>query len=121
MKAFATAATALLCMVSASMDAAAPNAAAALKAPQARVETADFRVNGHLVRVDADGKRTSDGISIKAHWFPGVLRVLVDVTPPPNAKADSRAHILLEMRPNGQNSIKIAHPGDKTLASLPFD
>ncbi len=25
------------------------------------------------------------------------------------------------MRPNGQSSIRIAHPGDKTLAVIPFD
>jgi len=100
---------------------AATDVAVVLKTPQQRVETADFRANGHLVRVDADGKRTSDGISIKAHWFPGVLRVLVDVTPAPNAKADTRSRILLEMRINGQNMIRIAHPGDKTPATLPFD
>jgi len=100
---------------------AATDVAAVLKAPQERIEAADFRVNGHLVRVDADGKRTSDGIAIKAHWFPGVLRVLVDVTPPPNAKADARTRILLEMRQSGQNSIQIAHPGDKVAVKLPFD
>jgi hypothetical protein len=100
---------------------AATDVAAVLKPSQERLETADFRVNGHLVRVDADGKRTSDGISIRAHWFPGVLRLLVDVTPAPNSKADARTHILLEMRQNGQNVIEIAHPGDKTPTTLPFD
>jgi hypothetical protein len=95
--------------------------AAVLKVPQGRVESADFRVNGHLIRVDADGKRTSDGIAIKAHWFPGVLRVLLDVTPPSSAKTDKRTHVLLEMRQNGQSSIQIAHPGDKTPTMLPFD
>jgi len=97
------------------------DAAAVLKAPQERIETADFRASGHLVRVDADGKRTSEGISIKAHWFPGVLRVMVEVTPSPSVKPDARTHLLLEMRPNGQSEIQIAHPGDKAPATLPFD
>ena len=44
-----------------------------------RVESADFRASGHLVRVDASGNRISYPITIKAHWFPGVLRVLVEI------------------------------------------
>jgi hypothetical protein len=96
-----------------------------LSTPRQRVQTADFRASGHLVRVDASGARTSYGISIKAHWFPGVLRVLVEIAPPPNASPKAspgaRAHILVEMRPNGQNVIQIAHPGDRAPAILPFD
>jgi hypothetical protein len=103
----------------------ATDAHAVLATPRQNVEKADFRASGHLVRVDASGARTSYGISIKAHWFPGVLRVLVEIVPPANASAkagpDARAHILLDMRPNGQNSIQIAHPGDKAPAALPFD
>jgi hypothetical protein len=86
-----------------------------------RIQAADLRASGHLVRVDASGARTSYGISLKAHWFPGVLRVFVEISPPSGAKPDARAHILLEMRPNGQNAIQIAHPGDKAPAALPFD
>lgn len=105
---------------------AATDVASVLKAPQDRARTADFRASGRLVRVDADGTRTSYGITVKAHWFPGVLRVMVDVAPPSSAKQagakqDGRAHILLEMRPNGQNLVQIAHPGDKALATIPFD
>ena len=90
---------------------------AILAGPRQAIEKADYRASGHLVRVDAAGKRTSEDVSIKAHFFPGVLRVLVEITGP----ADSRAHILLEMRPNGQNSIRIAHPGDTALSSIPLD
>jgi hypothetical protein len=108
-------------LLSAAPVTAATDVATVLKAPQERVETADFRVSGHLVRVDTDGKRTSDGITIKAHWFPDLLRVLVEITPPPNAKADARIHLLLEMRPKGQSAIEMAHPGDKTPTPLPFD
>ncbi|MGD0892598.1 MAG: outer membrane lipoprotein-sorting protein [Terracidiphilus sp.] len=95
----------------------AADAAAAIAASRDRVHAADFRATGHLVRVDASGARTSDGITIKGHWFPGVLRVMVEITSPANA----RAHILLEMHPNGQTEIQIAHPGDKAPTALPFD
>ena len=121
MRLLISAAVAALLLLSTVPVAAATDMATVLKPSQERVATADFRAGGHLVRVDADGKRTSDGISIKAHWFPGVLRVLVEVMPSPSAKPDERTHILLEMRPNGQNVIKIAHPGDKTPITLPFD
>lgn len=94
---------------------------AALAAARQRVQTADFRASGHLIRVDASGVRTSFGISIKAHWFPDVLRVLVELGQPPEAHREMRAHILLEMRPNGQNTIRVAYPGDKEATIVPFD
>lgn len=93
------------------------DAHAALAAQRQRIESADFETVGRLVRVDASGVRTSYGVSIKAHGFPGVLRVLVDVTSP----AAARAHLLLEMHTNGQSSIEIAHPGDQAMTPLPFD
>ncbi len=98
-----------------------PDAHALIAVARQRIETADLRASGHLVRVDASGTRTSYGYSLKAHWFPGVLRILVDVNPPSSAAPSARAHILLEMRPNGQNSVQIAHPGDKAPSTLPFD
>jgi hypothetical protein len=94
---------------------------AVLATPRQNVEKADFRASGHLVRVEASGARTNYGISIKGHWFTGVLRVLLEITPPQNLSAVARAHILLEMHPNGQNSILIAHPGDKAPSPLAFD
>ncbi len=116
-----TLAALLLCAIPAS----AADAHSILAVPKQRVESADFRVAGHLVRVDANGVRTSDAISIKARWFPGVLRVLVDISPSPNASAQSNAgaqiHILLEMKPDGQSAILIAHRGDKAPSVLPFD
>jgi hypothetical protein len=90
---------------------------AVLASPRQRVESADYRATGRLVRVDAAGARTSYGITIKARWFPGVLRVLCEVNSPANA----RVHLLLELRPNGQNSIRIVHPGDTAPTPLPFD
>jgi hypothetical protein len=91
------------------------------------VQTADYRASGHLVQVDASGNRVSSPITIKAHWFPGVLRVLVEIANAPKTGPDSLVrprvltHILFEMRPKGQNKIQIAHPGDKMPALLPFD
>jgi Outer membrane lipoprotein-sorting protein len=87
------------------------------------IETADYRATGKLVRVEAGGNRTSYAITIKAHWFPGVLRALVDIVPPSGVAANlhqERVRILFEMRPNGQNAIRIAHP-NATPVSLPFE
>lgn len=82
-----------------------------------QVESADYRLGGHLVRVDEKGKRVSYAINIKAHWFPGILRVLLEVASP----ADARVHVLLEMRPGEQGTIQIAHPGDAKAIPLPFE
>lgn len=98
-----------------------PDVHSVIAIAQQRIESADLRATGHLVRVAANGTRTNYGYSLKAHWFPGVLRVLVDISPPSGSGPNARSRILLEMRPNGQNSIQIAHPGDKTPAALPFD
>jgi hypothetical protein len=109
------------------MAAQAPDAHQALAAPRARVEAADYRASGHLVRVEANGIRISYPITIKAHWFPGVLRVYMELGTGSKTGADSLvtphfpAHILLEMRPNGPNMVRIAHPGDAIPVILPFD
>jgi hypothetical protein len=95
----------------------AQDAAAILAAPRQRIEGADFTAVGRLVRVESGGARTSYGLSIKAREFSGVLHVLVEVTSP----AAARTHLLLEMRPHGQSTIEIAHPGDAAPALLPFD
>ena len=99
-----------------------------LAAPRQRIETADYRVSGHLVRVQANGVRTSFPITIEAHWFPGVLRVLAEVGDVQKDAGttllpDNRAvtHALIEMRPDGQNAIWVAHPGDKEPVALPLD
>jgi hypothetical protein len=98
-----------------------------LAAPRQRIETADYRASGHLIRVDANGNRLSFPITIKAHWFPGVLRVLLEFGSVSKTSADSSVsghaptHILLEMRPSGRNVVQIAHPGDATAATLPSE
>jgi hypothetical protein len=94
-----------------------PDTQAVLALARQHVQAADFRASGHLVRVDPSGTRTSYVITLKAHWFPGVLRILCEISAP----AAARAHILLEMRPHGPDSIQIAHPGDTVPKLLPFD
>jgi Outer membrane lipoprotein-sorting protein len=88
---------------------------AILARPQQSLQSADFRAAGHLVRVDSAGKRTSYAITLKGHWFPGVMRILCEIAAP------APVHILLEMRAGGQDTIEVAHPGDKTPKTLPFD
>jgi hypothetical protein len=115
MRLFSLAALALVLPVAAPAFAA--DTHAMLAGPRQAVQKADYRAVGHLVRVDAAGKRTSYDITIRAHWFPGVLRILAQVGGP----AQARANILMEMRPGGQSSIRIAHPGDTAAVAVPFD
>jgi len=90
-----------------------------------RVETADFRASGQLVWVQPNGARLSIPITIKARWFPGVLREYVEMGAPGKKTASglsgmrTATHALLEMRPDGKSSIAIAHPGDKSPTALP--
>src|SRR5580700_10890699 len=67
-----------------------------------QIETADFRVTGHLVAIDAAGARVTYPMTIKTHWFPGVLREYVDLGQPSSTHTDLREHILVEMRSNGE-------------------
>lgn len=95
---------------------------AVLAPARQRIEAADYRATGQLVRVDASGNRTSFALSIKAHWFSGVLRTLVEIVPQKAANAEQAApvRILLEMRPNGDDMIRVFHLHESP-ASLPAD
>ncbi len=101
------------------------NARAQIATARQRIEATDSRATGRLVQVNAGGNRTSNAITIKARWFPGVLRALVEIvptrTPAENTLPDTRVSILLEMRPNGQDTIRIFHPHQPSSSSLPFD
>ncbi len=108
---------ALLVLLFVPMAAPASNAPAALVMARKQAETADYRMSGHLIRVDEKSARTSYAISVRAHWFPGVMRVLFEVASP----ADARVHVLFEMRSGGEDTIQIAHPGDARAIALPFD
>lgn len=92
-----------------------------LAAPRKEVQTADLRATGHLVSIDARGTRLSFPITIKARWFPGVLRVRVDLGQPPSTHREMREHILLEMRSGGDNTIRVADPGDAAARIVPFE
>jgi|ERR1700739_2164867 len=93
------------------------DASSILAGPRKQIETADYRIVGRIVRVDGNGTRTNFGVDVKAHWFSGVLRVVLDVTSPPS----SRSRILMEMRSDGRVGMKMAHPGARELAMLPFE
>jgi hypothetical protein len=95
----------------------AANVPMALATERQRIESADYRLEGRLVRVDASGARLSEGVSIETRAFPGVLRILVKVTSP----AKARVHLLLVTHYDGRTSIEIAHPGDRAPTPLPFD
>jgi hypothetical protein len=97
------------------------DAKSVMEKPLQRLETADYRATGHLVRVDASGTRTSFAIALKVRWFPGVLRIFADIQPPASSPNLPRVHALLAMRLHGTSSIQVAHPGDKSPAALPFD
>jgi hypothetical protein len=103
----------------------AADARAVIAIARQRIETADSRGTGRLVRVDASGNRITNAFTIKAHWFPGVLRALLEIvpsrTPAGNVRQDARVSILFEMRPNGQNTIRIFRPHESAPALLPFD
>jgi len=86
-----------------------------------QIENADFRVTGHLVAIDAAGARVSYPITIKTHWFHGVLREFVDLGQPSSTHTDLREHILLDLSPNGDHTIQIAHPGETSAHIVPFE
>jgi hypothetical protein len=110
-------ALALVPALALALAAPAADVTAVLKVPRQRIQEADYRATGQLVRVAAGGARTSYNVTLKAHFFPGVLRVMMEI----NSPASARAHILFEMRPDGRDTIDIAHPGDKAPAALAFD
>lgn len=116
-------AAALLATMIAASPAFGGDAHSVLDVPRQAVEKADFRASGHLVRVDSKGARTSYSISIKGHWFPGVLRVFIELSPGPAGDSNriQASHVLLEMRPGGQSSIRIARRGETVATALPVD
>jgi hypothetical protein len=119
------AATALLISVLATVAAAGESGNAILNIPRQAVQKADFRATGHLVRIDPGGARTNYPVNLKAHYFPGVLRILLEVSQPsgsvPATAHTAPLHVLLELRPGGQNTIKVAHKGDQEATTLPVE
>ena len=94
---------------------------ALLSGARQRIESADLRATGRLVSVAASGARITYPITIRARWFPGVLRIRADIGQPASVHRDVREHILLEMRSNGENTIRVADPGDASAHLVPFE
>lgn len=90
-------------------------------AARQQVQSADYRVTGQLVLVQAGGARTSSPVTIKARWFPGVLRVLAEVgkagKTTPGATPGNVTHVLLEMRPDGQR-LSLGRPSGRQISFI---
>lgn len=99
----------------------APNSHGVAAKAKERIETADFRAIGRLVHVDAKGARQNMPVTIKGHWFPDGLKVLAQIGSSTGTSGPGRVHVLLEMRPEGQITIREARPGDKAAAVVPFE
>jgi Outer membrane lipoprotein-sorting protein len=82
-----------------------------------RIEKLDYRVTGHLTRVEGDGKRTNYKFVGKAHWFPDGLRVLCEISGPGSEKTS----LLLHMSVSGHVIIEAKLPGEKAASLLPFE
>jgi hypothetical protein len=97
--------------------AAPPNQDNVLAENQRRIETLDYRGSGELTRLDGQGHRTTGKFSIKGHWFPDGLRLLVET----NGLAGASSRVLLHMSVNGHVTIEVLPPGSKVPVALPFE
>jgi hypothetical protein len=82
-----------------------------------RIEKADYRLSGRLIRVEGNGKRTNYKFAAKGHWFPDGLRIFCEITGPGSEKTS----LLLKMSATGQVSIEAILPGETTSSALPFE
>src|SRR5580698_5501731 len=94
-----------------------PELETVLTGTRQRIEKLDYRVTGHLTRVEGDGKRTNYKFVGKAHWFPDGLRVLCEITGPGSEKTS----LLLHMSVSGHVTIEAKLPGEKAASVLPFE
>jgi len=90
---------------------------AGLAGSRQRIEKADYRLSGRLIRVDGGGKRITYKFAAKGHWFPDGLRIFTEITGPGSEKTS----LLLHMSATGQVSIEAILPGEKTASALPFE
>lgn len=102
----------------------ATNVQAVLTPLRKQIEASDYRATGQIIRVDANGNRISYSVSIKGLWFAGAMHTLVDIVPPKAMatpeRQKERVRLLLEMRPNGRDSIMIFRPREPAPTVLPF-
>jgi Outer membrane lipoprotein-sorting protein len=94
-----------------------PDLETALAGSRQRIEKFDYRLNGRLTRVEADGKRTNYKFVAKAHWFPDGLRLLCEISGPGSEKTKLLAH----MSATGRVTIEAVLPGQKAAITLPFE
>jgi hypothetical protein len=94
-----------------------PDLETVLTASRQRIEKLDYRITGHLTKVDGSGKRISYKFVAKAHWFPDGLRMLCDVSGPGSDKTS----LLLHMNVSGRVTIEAILPGQKAASVLPFE
>ena len=94
-----------------------PDLETVLNGSRQRIETMDYRVNGRLTRVAADGKRTNYKFVAKAHWFPDGLRLICEISGPASAKTS----LLLHMTESGHITVEALLPGEKHASVLPFE
>jgi len=94
-----------------------PDLETVLTGSRQRIEKLDYRVTGHLTRVEGDGKRTSYKFVAKAHWFPDGLRLLCEISGPGSEKTS----LLLHMSVSGHVTIEVVLPGEKAASVLPFE
>lgn len=102
----------------------AAEAPAVLVSLRNHIEASDYRATGQLVRVDASGNRIRYALSVKGLWFGGAMHTLLDVVPKgvaARAHEDEHVRILLEMRSDGRDIIKVFRPHQAELTMLPFD
>ncbi len=88
-----------------------------LTSSRQRIEKLDYRMTGHLTRVDGSGKRTTYKFVGKAHWFPDGLRLLCEISGPGSEKTS----LLVHMSVTGHVTIEAALPGEKAASVLPFE
>ena len=94
-----------------------PDLETVLTGSRQRIEKLDYRVSGHLTRVEGDGKRTSYKFVAKAHWFPEGLSLLCEISGPGSEKTS----LLVHMSATGHMTIDAVLPGQKAASALPFE
>jgi hypothetical protein len=94
-----------------------PDLETVLTGSRQRIEKLDYRMTGHLTRVEGDGKRTNYKFVAKAHWFADGLRLLCEISGPGSEKTS----LLLHMSVGGQVTIEAVLPGEKAASALPFE
>jgi hypothetical protein len=94
-----------------------PDLETVLTGSRQRIEKLDYRMTGHLTRVEGNGKRTTYKFVGKAHWFPDGLRLLCEISGPGSEKTS----LLVHMTVSGHVTIEAELPGEKTASVLPFE